>query len=50
MKDKLNNLSVFVKFRRKQIQLTQIELAEKAGVGLALYSRSGTRKIKFTDR
>ncbi|HOZ51550.1 MAG TPA: helix-turn-helix domain-containing protein [Chitinophagaceae bacterium] len=34
MKDKLNNLSVFVKFRRKQIQLTQIELAEKAGVGL----------------
>ena len=34
MKDKLHNLSVFVKFRRKQIQLTQIELAEKAGVGL----------------
>jgi y4mF family transcriptional regulator len=34
IKNKDNNLAEFVKNRRKSIQLTQIELAEKAGVGL----------------
>jgi y4mF family transcriptional regulator len=33
MKDK-TQLSVFVKNKRKLAQITQIELAEKAGVGL----------------
>lgn len=28
------NLSNFVKYRRKLLSLTQVELAEKAGVGL----------------
>lgn len=28
------NLSEFVKYRRKLLSLTQVELAEKAGVGL----------------
>ena len=28
------NLSVFVKYKRKAVKLTQPELAEKAGVGL----------------
>lgn len=34
IKNKENNLSVFVKNRRKQVKLTQTELAEKASVGL----------------
>ncbi len=34
IKNKENNLAAFVKGRRKSIQLTQMELAEKAGVGL----------------
>ncbi|MBE2281009.1 MAG: helix-turn-helix transcriptional regulator [Ignavibacteriaceae bacterium] len=29
-----NNLAQFVKIKRKKLELTQIELAEKAGVGL----------------
>lgn len=29
-----NNLAQFVKTKRKKLELTQIELAEKAGVGL----------------
>ncbi len=31
---KSNELSAFVKHRRKVLRLTQLELAEKAGVGL----------------
>lgn len=34
IKNKSNNLSVFVRNRRKQLGLTQTELAEKASVGL----------------
>lgn len=34
MKENLNNLSVHVKLKRKQNNLTQPELALKAGVGL----------------
>lgn len=34
IKNKQNNIAAFVKDRRKKIGLTQIELAEKAGVGL----------------
>ena len=34
IKNKENNIALFVKNRRKATQLTQIELAEKAGVGL----------------
>lgn len=34
MKKKLNNISIHVKQRRKQSQLTQPEMALKAGVGL----------------
>ena len=34
MKEKLNNISVYVKTKRKQNKLTQPELALKAGVGL----------------
>lgn len=34
IKNKENILAAFVKGRRKSIQLTQMELAEKAGVGL----------------
>jgi y4mF family transcriptional regulator len=34
MREKLTNLSKHVKLRRKQNQLTQPELAIKAGVGL----------------
>ncbi len=33
-KEKGNALSTFVKEKRKQINITQIELADKAGVGL----------------
>lgn len=33
-KEKGNILSLFVKEKRKQIKITQIELADKAGVGL----------------
>lgn len=33
-KEKGNTLSAFVKEKRKQINITQIELADKAGVGL----------------
>jgi y4mF family transcriptional regulator len=33
-KEKGNTLSLFVKEKRKQIKITQIELADKAGVGL----------------
>lgn len=29
-----NNLSVFVKSKRKQLKFTQLELSERAGVGL----------------
>jgi y4mF family transcriptional regulator len=31
---KSNPISIFVKERRKKLKLTQMELAEKAGVGL----------------
>lgn len=31
---KRNSISVFVKERRKKLHLTQVELAQKAGVGL----------------
>lgn len=34
MKENLNNISIFVKQKRKQNNLTQPELALKAGVGL----------------
>lgn len=34
MKENLNDLSIFVKQKRKQNKLTQPELALKAGVGL----------------
>jgi y4mF family transcriptional regulator len=34
MKENLNNISVYVKTKRKQNKLTQPELALKAGVGL----------------
>ncbi|MEM0542037.1 helix-turn-helix transcriptional regulator [Flavobacterium sp. j3] len=34
MKENLNNISVYVKAKRKQNKLTQPELALKAGVGL----------------
>jgi len=34
MAKKLNPIAVFVKKTRKRLSLTQIELAEKAGVGL----------------
>ncbi len=34
MKKKLNDISVYVKNKRKQNKLTQPELAVKAGVGL----------------
>lgn len=34
MAKKLNPIAVFVKKTRKKLSLTQIELAEKAGVGL----------------
>ncbi len=34
MKENLNNISVYVKKKRKQNKLTQPELALKAGVGL----------------
>ena len=34
MKEKLNNISVYVKTKRKHNKLTQPELALKAGVGL----------------
>ena len=34
MKENLNNLSVHIKLKRKQNNLTQPELALKAGVGL----------------
>jgi y4mF family transcriptional regulator len=34
MKEKLNNISIYVKQKRKQNKLTQPELALKAGVGL----------------
>lgn len=34
MKNKLNSISLFVKKKRKKLNLTQIELAEKAGVGI----------------
>ena len=34
MEDKNNLLSVYLKEKRKQLSLTQPELAEKAGVGL----------------
>ncbi len=34
MKEKLNNISIHVKTKRKQNKLTQPELALKAGVGL----------------
>lgn len=34
MKENLNNISVYVKAKRKQNKLTQSELALKAGVGL----------------
>lgn len=34
MKENLNNISIFVKQKRKQNKLTQPELALKAGVGL----------------
>jgi y4mF family transcriptional regulator len=33
-KEKGNALALFVKQKRKQIDITQIELADKAGVGL----------------
>ncbi len=33
-KEKGNTLAKFVKEKRKQIKITQIELADKAGVGL----------------
>jgi y4mF family transcriptional regulator len=33
-KEKGNDLALFVKQKRKQINITQIELADKAGVGL----------------
>jgi len=32
--NKNNSLSQFVKQKRKEVKLTQVELAEKAGVGL----------------
>ncbi len=32
----MNNLSAFVKSRRKKLSLTQVELAEKAGVALTV--------------
>ncbi len=32
----MKNLSAFVKARRKQAQLTQVELAERAGVALTV--------------
>lgn len=31
---KMNTLSKFIKTKRKELQLTQVELADKAGVGL----------------
>ena len=34
MTKKLNPIAVFVKEKRKKLNLTQIELAEKAGVGI----------------
>jgi y4mF family transcriptional regulator len=34
MTKKSNPISIFVKERRKKLKLTQMELAEKAGVGL----------------
>lgn len=34
MTKKLNPIASFIKEKRKKINLTQIELAEKAGVGL----------------
>ena len=34
MTKKLNPISSFVKEKRKKLNLTQIELAEKAGVGI----------------
>jgi y4mF family transcriptional regulator len=34
MKEKINNISIHVKTKRKQNKLTQPELALKAGVGL----------------
>jgi y4mF family transcriptional regulator len=30
----MNSISLFVKNRRKKLQLTQVEIAEKSGVGL----------------
>jgi len=34
MTKKLNPIAIFIKEKRKKLNLTQIELAEKAGVGI----------------
>jgi len=34
MKNKLNPIAVFVKEKRRRLKVTQVELAEKAGVGI----------------
>ena len=42
-----NSLSLFVKEMRKRFGLTQVDLAAKAGVGLRLCARVGTRKANL---
>ncbi|HQF41303.1 MAG TPA: helix-turn-helix transcriptional regulator [Ignavibacteriaceae bacterium] len=34
MKNKLNPIALFVKEKRRRLKVTQVELAEKAGVGI----------------
>ena len=51
MIDKDNKLAQFVKTRRKQLAITQIELAEKAGVGLRFLRELEQGKINLrTDK
>jgi transcriptional regulator with XRE-family HTH domain len=34
LNDPLNNIRVYIKIRRKQLKLTQLELSKKSGVGI----------------